>query len=267
MPKIAFLGAGNMAGAILRGLIAAAAIAPKDAAVLAGTGKSAPELAAGTGARLAKDLPDLLAGADAFVLACKPQHFSGLDAGLASLTAGKLVVSVLAGTPLSRLREKFPGARVIVRMMPNTPGRIGAGMTPFTPEFPLDDADAELVDAMLGALGSSIEIPESKMDAVIAGSGSTPGWFFEIVAAFEEGAVAAGLSRVEAQVLVRSSFIGSARLLEATGEEPEALRNAVTSPNGTTFAGLQYFASHDLRGIVAGAQAACVARAKELAKA
>ena len=266
MLHLAFLGAGNMAGAILRGLIAAGAVVPKDAAVLAGAGKSAPALAADTGARLAKDLPDLLAGADAFVLACKPQHFAGLDPALAELTAGKLVVSVLAGTPISRLRRAFPDARAIVRLMPNTPGRIGAGVTPFTPEHPLDDADAATTDLMLGALGASLEIPESKMDAVIAGSGSTPGWFFEIVAAFEAGAIAAGLSPAEAQVLVRSSFIGSARLLEATGEEPEALRNAVTSPNGTTFAGLQVFAQHDLRGIVAEAQRACVARAKELAK-
>ncbi len=264
MKSIAFLGAGNMAGAILRGLIAKGAVAPGDCAVLAGDGGSARRLSDDTGARLAGGLADLLRDADVFVLACKPQHVAGLPRELAALTAGKLVVSVLAGTTNARLRGVFPAARAVVRTMPNTPGRIGAGVTPYSPAAPLTPADLAAVETLLGALGDTFAVSEDKMDAVTCASGSGPGFFFEIVAAFEAGAVRAGLTPDEAKRLIRATFIGSAKLLEATGEEPEALRNAVTSPNGTTFAGLQTLAGRDLRGAIAAAQAAARDRSREL---
>jgi pyrroline-5-carboxylate reductase len=266
MKSIAFLGAGNMAGAILRGLLAAGAVAPERVAVLAGAGASAPALARDTGARPATDLADLLTGADVFILACKPQHFAGLDPALAALTAGKLVISVLAGTPNARLRAAFPGARAVVRTMPNTPGRIGAGVTPYTPAEPLTASDRLLVETALGALGDTFEVAEGKMDAVTCASGSGPGFFFEIVAAFEAGAVEAGLTPEEAKRLIRATFIGSAKLLEASGESPEALRNAVTSPNGTTYAGLRALEARDLRGTLAAAQRAARDRSREMAR-
>ena len=254
-----------MAGAILRGLLARGAVKADAVSVLAGGGASAPKLCAETGARLATGLPDLLRDADVFVLACKPRHFAALPAELAGLTAGKLVISVLAGTPNTKLRAAFPHARAVVRTMPNTPGRIGAGVTPYTPAEPLSAPDRALVDSALGALGETFEVAEEKMDAVTAASGSGPGFFFEIVAAFEAGAIAAGLTPEEAKKLIRATVIGSAKLLEATGEEPEALRNAVTSPNGTTFAGLQALAARDLRGTIAAAQLAARDRSRELA--
>lgn len=265
MKPIAFLGAGNMAGAILRGLLASGTLSPGACAVLAGTGASAPKLAAETGARLATDLADLLREADVFVLACKPQHVAGLPKALADLTAGKLVISVLAGTSNAKLRGVFPKSRAVVRTMPNTPGRIGAGVTPYSPAEPLSPADLATVESVLGALGDTFAIEESKMDAVTCASGSGPGFFFEIVAAFEAGAIEAGLTPEEAKRLIRSTFIGSAKLMEATGETPEALRNAVTSPNGTTFAGLNALAARDLRGTVAAAQRAARDRSRELA--
>lgn len=255
-----------MAGAILRGLLAKRAVAPERVAVLAGSGASAPKLAAETGTRLATGLADLLTGAEVFVLACKPQHFAGLDPALAELTAGKLVISVLAGIPNARLRAAFPKARAVVRTMPNTPGRIGAGVTPYSPAEPLAEPDRVVVETALGALGETFPVDEAKMDAVTCASGSGPGFFFEIVAAFEAGAVAAGLTPEEAKRLIRATFVGSAKLLEATGESPEALRNAVTSPNGTTFAGLNALAARDLRGTIAAAQLAARDRSRELAK-
>lgn len=265
MRPIAFLGAGNMAGAILRGLIARDPGMAAQAAVLAGAGTSAPRLAADTGARLARDPADLLRGADILVLACKPQHFAGLDPALADLTAGKLVISALAGIPNSRLRAAFPRARAVFRTMPNTPGRIGAGVTPYSPAEPPEAADREAVETVLGALGDTFPIAEEKMDAVTAASGSGPGFLFEIVAAFEAGAVSAGLSPEEAKRLIRATFVGAAKLLDATGEDPEALRNAVTSPNGTTHAGLRALAERDLRGVIAAAQRAARDRSRELA--
>jgi pyrroline-5-carboxylate reductase len=123
------------------------------------------------------------------------------------------------------------------------------------------------VEKYLSSVGKVVRGAPELMDAVCAASGSGPGFFFELVAAFEVAAEAAGLSREMARLLVRQTFIGSAKLLEQTGEDPEVLRNAVTSPGGTTLAGLQVFEKHDLRSIFKEVTAAAAARSAELGKA
>ncbi len=266
MTHIAFLGAGRMAGAMVRGVISRG-ITPDHITVRGGSGTSAPNLAAETGATLAPDNAALLAQAEVFVLACKPQHFSALPAELADLTAGKLVVSVLAGVTHERLKQTFPKARAVVRAMPNTPGAIGAGISPYAPAGPLSPGDAELTESMLGALGKTFPIEESSMNAVIAASGSGPGFFFEIIEAYERSIVALGLDPEKAALLVRETFIGSAKLLEQTKKTPGALRDEVTSPNGTTFAGLNAMRAHGLQGLLDATVTACRDRAQELAKA
>ena len=265
MTYVSFLGAGNMAGAMVRGAIAGG-ITPDHIAVRAGSGTTAPALAAETGVTLAPDNAALLRDAEVFVLACKPQHFSALPEELAALTSGKLVISVLAGVPTSRLRGKFPGARAVVRAMPNTPGSIGAGVTPYSSEQPLTLADAALTESLLGALGKTFPVPEEKMDAVSAVSGSGPGFLFEIVEAFEKAAVGLGLSPEKARLLVRETFIGSAKLLEKTGSTPGDLRNAVTSPKGMTLAGLEAMRAGNLQGVLDATLAAARDRSRELAK-
>lgn len=265
MTHIAFLGAGRMAGAMVRGVIARG-ITPDHITVKGGSGTSAHNLATETGAALATDNTTLLANAEVFVLACKPQHFSALPAELAELTAGKLVVSVLAGMTNERLCKTFPKARAVVRAMPNTPGSIGAGTTPYAPAVPLALADAALVESVLGALGKTFPVEESAMDAVIAASGSGPGFFFEIIESYERSIVALGLDPEKAALLVRETFIGSAKLLEQTKKTPGALRDEVTSPNGTTFAGLTAMRAHGLQGVLDATVAACRDRSRELAK-
>lgn len=254
-----------MAGAMVRGVIARG-VTPDHITVRGGSGTSAQDLATGTGATLAADNTTLLANAEVFVLACKPQHFPSLPAELAELTAGKLVVSVLAGVTHERLKQTFPKARAVVRAMPNTPGAIGAGITPYAPASPLSLADAALTESMLGALGKTFPIAEASMDAVIAASGSGPGFFFEIVEAYERSVVALGLSPEKAALLVRETFIGSAKLLEQSKKSPGALRDEVTSPNGTTLAGLVAMRAHGMQAVLDATTVACRDRARELSK-
>jgi pyrroline-5-carboxylate reductase len=257
-----------MATAIVHGLLAANAALPGQLACLGSpTGATARRLADATGIRLAADTPDLLAGADALLLACKPQQFPALDPRLPALLDGKLVISILAGFSVARLADAFPRARGVVAVMPNTPAQVRAGVSVWTAPETLSAADAALVEKYLGAVGAVVRGTPAQMPAVCAASGSAPGFFFELVAALEAAVEAAGLPPEMARLLVRQTFIGTAKLLEATGASPEDLRNAVTSPGGATLAGLRVFEHHALRKIFAEVVTATAARSIELGKA
>ncbi|MEZ5414263.1 MAG: pyrroline-5-carboxylate reductase [Opitutaceae bacterium] len=266
MSKIAFLGAGNMAAAMVQGLIAKQVSPPEDIACYTASGKSAAVLAQAAGIRQATAPADLMHDADLLVVAFKPQHLSGLDATWRELTAGKLVLSVLSGKTLARLQTVFPAARNWVRTMPNTPGRIGAGITGWCAARPLTEGDRKAVHDLLGALGRELETTESKLDAITAVSGSGPGYVFEFAAALQEAAQNAGLTAEQARLLVIETLLGSARLLARTGESPDRLRDQVTSPNGTTLAGLNVLKAGGFRSLVTKTVLAAKARAEEISQ-
>lgn len=262
--KIAFLGGGRMASAIIDGLLATGAAKPADISLLGAGGASTPALAARTGARLASDLPDALREADLVVVAFKPQHLAGADPRLAELTRGKLVLSVLAAKTLARLGKTFPHARNLVRTMPNTPAAIGAGVTGWAALKELSAADRATIVSLLKAMGREIELPEDQIDALMAVSGCGPAFVFEFTAALREAGVACGLSRDTADLLARETVVGAAKLMAHTGTEPEELRNQVTSPKGTTYEGLQIMAKRDFRGLMRDTALASKARSAEL---
>jgi pyrroline-5-carboxylate reductase len=150
--------------------------------------------------------------------------------------------------------------------MPNTPGQIGAGITAWCAPHALAAGDRATVDAILGALGQVIELAEPQLDAVTGLSGSGPAYVFEFTAALRDAGEAAGLPRETAWRLALETVLGSARLMAHTGTEPEVLRDQVTSPNGTTFAGLQQMARRDFRGVLRETVLAATARSRELSK-
>ncbi len=265
-PKFAFLGAGNMASAMVDGLLAKRVVSPADLACLGAGGSTAPALAARTGITLAASLPALVGSADTLVIAFKPQQLAGADPRLAELTAGKLVVSVLAGKRLARLAQTFPQARAIVWAMPNTPARIGAGMTAWCSLKPLSAEDRATVETLLTALGRAVEIEERLMDAAAAVSASGPAFLFEFAAALRDGGVAAGLSAETSKALAVETVLGAARLLARTGTDPEELRRQVTSPKGMTLAGLTRMEARDFRGTLRETVLAAKARSEEMSK-
>ena len=262
MHMIAFIGTGNMASAMISGLIAKK-ISPSDLICMGGSGQSAQILSEKTGIKQAPDLDALLADASTVVVAFKPQHLATADPRLTMLTAGKLIISVLAGQHLARLAQVFPNARNIVRAMPNTPGQIGAGVTGWCSLQKLSSADHAQVETLLGALGKQFEVPENQMEAL---SGCGPAYLFEFAAALREGGIAAGLPRELAQALTVETLLGSSRLLAHRQIEPEILRNQVTSPNGVTFSGLKKMESLGFRNLVSEAIMAAKARSAELSK-
>lgn len=266
MNSIGFLGAGNMTAAIVDGLVARDAHARDVIACLGGGGKSAANLASRTGIKLAASIEDLIAARDLIVVAFKPQHLASADPRLAELTAGKLVVSVLAGKRLETLAKHFPRARNVVRTMPNTPAAIGSGITPYCALHTLSASDRSEVEQLLGACGEYLEVSEEHMNGVTALSGSGPAFVFEFAAGLRDAGIAANLPPEVAIRLSVSTLLGAARLLAARNIDPETLRNQVTSPNGTTFAGLRQLEEGDFRGLLKKTVLAAQARAAELSR-
>lgn len=264
--RIAFIGAGRMASAIVRGLLEKEHYAPEEIACTCGDDPTGPALSEATGIQFLHDITPALYEAEAVVLACKPQQFAAISAELAEAARGKLVLSILAGTPLSRLSEKFAHARNVVRTMPNTPGQIGAGVTAFAPLRELSEKDVAIVENTLSSLGNFHEVEEQDLDAVTALSGSGPAYVFEFAAALREAGVNCGLDEGLADALAIDTLLGAAMLLAESEETPETLRDAVTSPGGTTAAALKVFQEGDFRGLVDQALAAAKARSLELAQ-
>jgi len=264
LASTAFLGTGNMAAAMVEGMIAAGT-SPSLIKCIGGVGVSAAALAARTGIALARDLEALLENVSTLVVAFKPQHLEAADPRLAQLAAGKLVVSILAGKRLDSLARIFPRARNLIRAMPNTPGQIGAGVTGWCALHPPDGEDRQTTENLLGALGRQIEVAETEMDALTALSGCGPAYVFEFAAALRDAGIAAGLSPAVAQTLTVETLLGSARLLARRQIEPEVLRNQVTSPNGVTFYGLRKMEALGFRGLIAETVLAARARSVELA--
>lgn len=264
--KLAFLGAGNLASAIIRGLLEQKAYSPAEIACTSKSGTSARKLADETHITFEPALPLLLQPAEIVVVAFKPQSLASADPVLAELTRGKLVISLLAGKTIATLAKTFPHARNIVRTMPNTPAAIGAGVTSYATLSPLASGDRADLEQMLRALGIYLEVEESKLDALTALGGSGPAFLFEYVAAMRDAGVAAGLTPAISAQVALETVLGAARLIARTGQSPEVLRDKVTSPNGTTFAGLQVLAARQFRDTIKETVLTAARRAGELSK-
>ena len=264
--RIAFLGAGNLASAIVRGLLEEKVCAPADLVCTSKNGESARKLAAATGISHEPDLARLIGGADTIIIAFKPQSLATADPRLAGLTRGKLVLSVLAGKTLATLAKTFPHARNVVRTMPNTPAAIGASFTPSCSLTPLSPADGTHVGRLLDALGQYVALDEKYFDALTAVGGSGPAFLFEFVAGLRDAGIAAGLPDDVAYRAALETTLGAARLLARGDQPPETLRDKVTSPNGTTAAGLQVLAARQFRATLKETILAATKRAGELSR-
>ncbi len=267
MTTLAFIGAGRMASAMVDGILAAGRIKPSQIIACAGPDLTAEALRDRTGIQVAPTASSAAATADFVILACKPQQLESLDPGLAEACSGKAILSILAGIPIKRLRTAFPKARLLIRAMPNTPGQIRAGITGYATQPEPEPADADWVAHLLGALGEIVPVAESDLDAVTAVSGSGPGYVFEFCAALREAGIAQGLTPDVADRLARATLLGSARLLDhAPSVSAEEQRDRVTSPGGTTEAGLKILSDKGFRQLLRTTVEAAADRSRELGR-
>jgi pyrroline-5-carboxylate reductase len=203
--------------------------------------------------------------AQVLILAIKPQMLSSVAEGLAIVapTHAPLLLSILAGVTLARLSSCFPGW-AIIRAMPNTPATIGAGMTALAAGSEVTPRQWQQAGEIFASVGSVIDVPEALMDAVTAVSGSGPGYIALVVEALADGGVAAGLPRAMAMELALQTVKGTAQLLQQTNLHPGVLKDRVTSPGGTTIAGIAELEKAGLRAAMMAAVRAAHQRSKEL---
>jgi pyrroline-5-carboxylate reductase len=201
------------------------------------------------------------------VLAIKPQMVQTVVPELAgAMTAGHLILSILAGTATATLERLLGDAARVVRAMPNTPALVGCGATAICAGRFASAADMETAAALFRAVGSVSVVNETQMDAVTGLSGSGPAYVFSVIEALAEGGVNEGMPREVALELATRTVLGAARLVAESGEEPAVLRAKVCSPGGTTLAGLTALEDGDLRATLMEAVARATRRSRELGK-
>lgn len=266
-PRIGFVGAGRMATALAKGIVSSGFAVREQ---IAGCDVDATALAnfvAEAGGEAAESNRELAAKSHVLILAVKPQQADAVGRELASaVTDQHLVISIMAGVTLEKLQSLLPKAKRLVRVMPNTPALVGAGASGYAMGAATTPKDAEFVEGLLSTVGVAIRLSEHLLDAVTGLSGSGPAYVFQIIEALSDGGVQAGLPRDIATRLSAQTVLGAAKMVLETGQHPAALKDAVTSPGGTTIAGLAAMESGGVRAAMINAVRAATQRSKELGK-
>lgn len=261
---LGFLGGGNMATALVKGLIVSGTTPPERIWASDVKAERRTYLETTHGIRVTADNHELVRVADVLVISVKPQVVDKVLDGIRNdVRPDQLVVSVAAGVPIAALEARLPGARV-VRSMPNTPATALAGATAIAAGTHATEDDMKTAEALFAAVGRVVTLDESLLDAVTGLSGSGPAYVMMIIEALADGGVKVGLHRDTALLLAAQTVYGSAKLLLETGEHPGRLKDMVTSPGGTAIAGLHTLESGALRKTLIDAVEAATNRAATL---
>jgi pyrroline-5-carboxylate reductase len=261
--KIASIGAGRMASALVRGLVEAKVCAAADVVIADPVAAARDQLASSLGAKSVASNAEAVAGAEVVLLCVKPNDVPLALAACGSGLEGKLLLSIVTGWSIAALRKHAGGARV-VRAMPNTPAQVGAGATAYAGDASVTKDDLALAGRIFGAVGLAVAVQEKMLDAVTGLSGSGPAYVFLVMEALSDGGVAAGLPRPLATQLALQTVLGAAKLAAETNEHPALLREAVTSPGGTTAAALGVLEAAAVRSAFSDAVNAAAERSREL---
>lgn len=268
--RIAFIGTGQMATALASGFVRQL-LTPEQ---ISGfdpieASRSAFAETTGSGARLFDSAAAVVLGATVVILAVKPQVMDAAIRPLAEFIAlnsksSPLVVSIAAGIPIKRLEQALPKGSRVIRVMPNTPCLIGRGASGLATGSAATAEDGRLISDLLATVGIVETVPEPLLDAVTGLSGSGPAYVFQIIEALSDGGVKMGLPRATATRLAAQTLAGAADMLLSTGQHPGVLKDSVTSPGGTTIAGLHAMELGGVRAALIDAVEAATLRSKEL---
>ena len=263
--RIAFLGGGNMAEAIIKGLLRADADVPLMVAEISAErrihlAKTYPSI------RIVEHSAEAVAWGEVVILAIKPQQAASVLSTLGqSSGSDKLIVSIMAGVRSAFIEETLGTGSRVVRVMPNTPALVGAGATAISAGLNASVKDLDFVESIFARTGMVVRVDEKQMDAVTGLSGSGPAYVFTFIEALSDAGVKNGLTREISAKLALQTVLGAACMLAETGEHPAKLRDQVTSPGGTTIAGLHVLENGRFRGTIMDAVDAAAQRSKELA--
>ncbi|KQR39279.1 pyrroline-5-carboxylate reductase [Microbacterium sp. Leaf159] len=272
LPALAFLGAGSMGGAILRGVVASGIRVEGGITATNRTPEKAAAFADLDGVRsialseTTDGNADAVAKARIVLVGVKPAMVPDLLREIAPhLADDAIVVSIAAGVTLQTFADNLGADVRVIRSMPNTPSTVGKGVTGLAAGASASADDLALVHRLFETVGAVVEVPESQIDALSTISGSGPAYVYLLIEELTKAAVGMGFSETDARTMVEQTFIGATALLDASGEEPSELRRRVTSPKGTTERAVAVLQDAHLDRTFAEAAAAALARAKELA--
>lgn len=262
---IGFLGAGRMATALAQGFVKAGIVRAGQIFAHDVVPAANKSFGAATGARICVSNADVLESASVIFLAVKPQQAAEVLAEIQPLfTPRHLLISIAAGVTLSKMESALPAKARVIRVMPNTPALVGASASGFACGKAATKSDAALAQRLLSAVGVAVEVKESLLDAVTGLSGSGPAYVYQFIEALSDGGVASGLPRDLATKLAAQTVLGAAKMVIETGEHPGALKDAVTSPGGTTIEGIHELEKGKLRGTVMNAVRAATEKSRKL---
>lgn len=262
---IGFLGGGNMAEALIRGLVRGGHV-PAGAIRASGPRQARmDQLTEAYGVLTTTDNLSLVDDSRIVVLSVKPQILERVLLQVGKhVGKDRLVISVAAGVTTASIEERLPQGTRVVRAMPNTPALVSSGATAIAAGSHATDDDLALAKIIFDSVGITVTLEESQLDAVTGLSGSGPAYIFLILEAMADAGVKVGLSRRDAQLLAAQTVMGSAKLLIDTGEHPGRLKDMVTSPGGTAIAGLHTLEEGGLRTTLINAVESATRRSREL---
>lgn len=263
--KIAFLGCGNMATAMIGGILESKMVAPENMMATARTKESVDKAAECFKIHTTLDNRAAAVFADIVFLSVKPQFYEAVIEEIANvITEEKIIVTVAPGLTLERIGAAFGKKVKIVRTMPNTPALVCEGMTGVCANSYVNSEEVQEVCRLLETFGKVEIVPEKLLDVVGAVSGSSPAFIFMLIEAMADAAVADGMPRVQAYKFAGQAVMGSAKLLLETGKHPGELKDMVCSPGGTTIEGVRTLEKNGYKSAMFEALKACVKRSQEL---
>lgn len=266
--RFAFIGGGNMAEALIKGLLSGLGVPPQQIIATDVVPERRTYMQATYGIRVAADNKQAVQESDVIVLAVKPQIMGTILAEMApALDDDKLVISIAAGVTLHTIQQGLGARRRVVRVMPNTPALVLAGAAGISPGQAATAQDVALVQRIFDAVGRAMVVSDDLMDVVTGLSGSGPAFIFALIEGLADGGVLMGLPRQSAVTLAAQTVLGAAKMVLETGKHPGELKDMVTSPAGTTIAGMHALESGGLRGLMMEAVRRATERSAALGRA
>lgn len=262
--KIGFIGLGNMAKAIIGGMLKQDIVTAEQIIGSAKTVETLERMKEEFGIHTTANNRQVAADADVIILAVKPIFAEIIEQIKDEIDENKLVISIAAGKTMDWIEKEFDKPIKLIRCMPNTPALVGEGCTAVCSNALVQAEDETFCLQLMGSFGKAISIPERLMDAAGAVSGSSPAYVFMFIEAMADSAVQAGMPRKQAYEFAAQAVLGSAKMVLETGMHPGELKDMVCSPGGTTIEGVKVLEEKGMRAAIMGALEACVEKSKRL---
>jgi pyrroline-5-carboxylate reductase len=265
--KIGFIGCGNMGKAILRWMVASKLVPAENITVYNRSAKSVEAISQEFGSRGANSADEVAKEADVLIVGVKPNMMANILGEIRdALKPNAIIVSIAAGVTLETLEFALKDGQKVVRVMPNTPALVNAGMSSITPNKQVSEDESALIVEIFSSFGRAEIVPEYLIHSVVGVSGSAPAYVFMFIEAMADAAVLGGMPRAQAYQFAAQAVMGSAKMVLETGKHPGELKDMVCSPGGTTIEAVKVLEQKGLRAAVMDAMQSCMAKSEEMSR-